>query len=84
MKSKETELSKDFLEMVEDLDGGDPEISPQACYRLLDVDDKIRGTDEFLEDDGKSWLRIDWNHSRNIGQYWHTALKPMRRILEQN
>ena len=54
---------------------------PASRYRLLDVDDKIRSTDEFLEDDGESWSRIDWNHSWNIGHHWNPTLKPMRRLL---
>ena len=55
-----------------------------ACYRLLDCNDEIRGDDEFLEDDAVTWTRIDLQHRWNIGSFWHSALKPMRRILCDN
>ncbi len=55
-----------------------------ACYRLLDHNDTIRADDEFLEDDCITWTLIGIQHRWNVGCYWHTALKPMRRILGDN
>lgn len=52
-----------------------------ACYRLLDHNDMIRADDEFLEDDAATWTRIDLQHRWNIGSFWHSALKPIRRII---
>lgn len=54
------------------------------CYRLLNVDDEIKGSDEFLEDDGKTWTRIDESHQWTIGNWWNTQYVPMRRILCDN
>jgi hypothetical protein len=71
-----------------------PEDSPQqetgegcsgaTCYRLLDHNDMIRADDEFLEDDCVTWTLIGIQHRWTVGHYWHTALKPMRRILGDN
>jgi hypothetical protein len=58
--------------------------SQSTCYRLLDCNDEIRSDDEFLEDDETTWTRIDIHHEWNVGSYWNTALKPMRRILGDN
>ena len=55
-----------------------------TCYRLLDHNDTIRPDDEFLEDDAQTWTPIWIEHRWNVGSYWHTALKPMRRILSDN
>ena len=77
---------KPTLSKLENVEQPDAEAGSSAttCYRLLDCDDKIRGTDEFLEDDATHWSRIDWDHSWTIGSYWHSALKPMRRISGDN
>jgi hypothetical protein len=56
-------------------------IDDANCYRLLDHNDTIRSDDEFLEDDAKTWTPIWIEHQWNVGSYWHTALKPMRRII---
>lgn len=55
-----------------------------TCYRLLDHNDTILPDDEFLEDDAKTWTPIWIEHRGSVGSYWHTALKPMRRILGDN
>tara|TARA_R110002074_G_scaffold102966_1_gene222397 strand:- start:603 stop:1115 length:513 start_codon:yes stop_codon:yes gene_type:complete len=69
-----------FKQIAAAAEGNEAVLCATTCYRLLDCDDKIRGTDEFLEDDATHWSRIDRDHSWNIGSYWHSALKPMRRI----
>jgi hypothetical protein len=61
-----------------------PASDDAACYRLLDHNDMIRADDEFLEDDCQTWTPIGIQHRWNVGCYWHTALKPMRRILGDN
>tara|TARA_R110002020_G_scaffold7330_11_gene30960 strand:+ start:1354 stop:1629 length:276 start_codon:yes stop_codon:yes gene_type:complete len=75
------EASKQIAAAAE---GNEAVLGATTCYRLLDCDDKIRGTDEFLEDEATHWSRIDRDHSWNIGSYWHSALKPMRRISGDN
>lgn len=69
------------IEGITEIGAGCP---PRSCYRLLDCNDDIRGDDEFLEDDETTWTRIDMQHTWNVGSYWHTALKPMRRIIGDN
>lgn len=62
----------------------DDRLARTTCYRLLDHNDTIRADDEFLEDDCITWTLIGIQHRWNVGCYWHTALKPMRRILGDN
>jgi hypothetical protein len=59
-------------------------MTSNKSYRLLDHNDMIRADDEFLEDDCVTWTLIGIQHRWNVGCYWHTALKPMRRILSDN
>lgn len=63
-----------YTDMLED----EPVENPR--YRFLDNNDTILASDEFLEDDGKTWTRISEQLWWPIGFRWHTALKPMRRI----
>lgn len=51
----------------------------EGDYRILDVDDLITATDQFLEDDAQTWTDIGGDHRWCVGNWWHTGLKPMRR-----
>jgi hypothetical protein len=55
-----------------------------TCYRLLNFDDEIEGSDEFLEDDAVTWTRLDIQHRWNVGGWWHANLKPMRRKIPRD
>lgn len=55
-----------------------------TCYRLLSINDIIEVNDEFLEDDAVIWTPLGFDHSWCAGGYWHSALKPMRRISRDN
>lgn len=45
-------------------------------FRLLNTGDVVLADDEFLDDDGITWLSAErWT----IGRPWHNGLKPMRR-----
>ena len=55
-----------------------------TCYRLLNFDDEIEGSDEFLEDDSVTWTRLDIQHRWNVGGWWHANLKPMRRKISSD
>lgn len=63
-----------YTDMLED------ELVANPRYRLLDHNDTILASDEFLEDDCKTWTRISEQLWWPVGFRWHTALKPMRRI----